>query len=113
QLEYAEQARKFVQDRYGPDVDPITADVLDRWESVLARLEDDPMSLSRELDWVAKLALLDSYRERDGLEWSHPKLHLVDLQYSDVRPRKGLYHRLASLGKMERLVDDADIEHAA
>ncbi|MFW6204182.1 MAG: depupylase/deamidase Dop [Actinomycetota bacterium] len=112
QLEYAEQARKFVQDRYGPDVDPITADVLDRWESVLARLEDDPMALSGELDWVSKLALLESYRDRDGLEWSHPKLHLVDLQYSDVRPRKGLYHRLASLGKMERLVDDAAVEHA-
>jgi Pup amidohydrolase len=112
QMEYAEQARKFVENRYGSDVDPATADVLERWESVLSRLEADPMSLAAELDWVAKLALLESYRERDGLEWSHPKLHLVDLQYSDVRPARGLYHRLVSLGRMERLLHDDEIARA-
>jgi proteasome accessory factor A len=112
QMEYAEQARKFVQDRYGQDIDPTTADVLDRWEAVLAALERDPMELSGQLDWVAKLALLESYRDRDGYDWSHPKLHLVDLQYSDVRPNKGLYHRLVSMGRIERLVDDAEIARA-
>jgi proteasome accessory factor A len=112
QMEYAEQARKFVQERYGQDVDRETADVLDRWEAVLAALERDPMELSGQLDWVAKLALLESYRDRDGYDWSHPKLHLVDLQYSDVRPNKGLYHRLVSMGRIERLVDDAEIARA-
>jgi Pup amidohydrolase len=112
QMEYAEQARKFVEDRYGRDADPVTTDVLERWEAVLSRLEHDPMSLSAELDWVAKLTLLESYRERDGYDWSHPKLHLVDLQYSDVRPNKGLYYRLVSLGRMRRLVDDSEIERA-
>jgi proteasome accessory factor A len=112
QMEYAEQSRKFIENRYGADVDPDTADVLDRWESVLTRLEADPMSLSGELDWVAKLGLLESYRDRDGLDWSHPKLHLVDLQYSDVRPARGLYHRLVSMGRMQRLLDDADLVRA-
>ena len=112
QIEYAEQARKFVENRYGADVDPDTAEMLDRWESVLTRLETDPMSLAGELDWVAKLGLLESYRDRDGLEWSHPKLHLVDLQYSDVRPARGLYHRLVSLGQMTRLLDDHEVTRA-
>ena len=69
QMEYAEQARKYVEDRFGSDADPVTADVLDRWESVLGRLETDPMSLSRELDWVAKLQILEGYRQprRAGL----------------------------------------------
>ncbi len=40
---------------YGDDVDDQTRDVLDRWESVLNRLERDPMECARELDWVAKL----------------------------------------------------------
>ena len=68
-MEYAEQARKYVEDRYGSDVDPVTVDVLDRWESVLTRLETDPMSLTRELDWVAKLPILEGYRvpRRAGL----------------------------------------------
>ena len=53
---------------------------------MLTRLAEDPMRLSRELDWVAKLELLEGYRTRDGLSWGHPRLQLVDLQYSDVRP---------------------------
>ena len=66
-------------------MDPITQEVLDRWESVLTRLEADPMLLRRELDWVAKLELLEGYRQRDNLDWEQARLHLVDLQYSDVR----------------------------
>jgi proteasome accessory factor PafA2 len=104
QMEYFEQARKYVEDRGDPD--EATLDVLARWESVLTRLEDDVFSLSGELDWVAKLRLLEGYRDRDGLGWDAPRLHLVDLQYSDVRPDKGLYNRLVARGEMERLVSE-------
>jgi Pup amidohydrolase len=112
QMEYLEQSRKYVEDRFGSDVDDPTTDILDRWESVLQRLGDDPMQLSRELDWVAKLELLEGYRSRDGLDWAHPRLQLVDLQYSDVRPDRGLYNRLAARGRMERIISDAEIEAA-
>lgn len=107
---YLEQAQKFVETE-GHD-DPQTRDVLDRWESVLERLAADPMDLVRELDWVAKLALLQRYRDRDGLDWDHAKLHLVDLQYHDVRPERGLYHRLVASGRMERLLDEERIAEA-
>jgi Pup amidohydrolase len=112
QLEYLDLARKYVEDRYGADADAQTVDVLARWESVLDRLERDPMSLSRELDWVAKLSLLEQYRQRDGLEWDDAKLQLIDLQYSDIRPEKGLYHRLVAAGRIDRLLTDASIEAA-
>ncbi len=112
QLEYLQYARKYVEDRYGADVDDMTVDVLDRWESVLNRLAANPMSLARELDWVAKLELLEGYRARDGIGWSHPRLQLVDLQYSDIRPDRGLYNRLAARNRMVRLVDDARVASA-
>jgi Pup amidohydrolase len=112
QMEYLEQSRKYVEDRYGADVDDMTTDILDRWESVLHRLGDDPMQLSAELDWVAKLVLLEGYRSRDGLDWSHPRLQLVDLQYSDVRPDRGLYNRLVARGRMNRITTDAEVEAA-
>ena len=103
QLEYLDQARKYVEDRYGVDADPDTVDVLERWESVLTRLATEPSTLAAELDWVAKLQLLEAYRERDGLDWDSARLQAVDLQYSDVRPDKGLYHRLLARGRMQRL----------
>jgi len=70
------------------------------------------MLAARELDWVAKLKVLEGYRSRDGLSWTHPRLQLVDLQYSDIRPDKGLYNRLAVGGRMIRLVDEKDVTRA-
>jgi proteasome accessory factor PafA2 len=109
QWEYLERAKKYVeQEDPGGD----NHEVVDRWEGILAGLEDDPTQLHRELDWVAKLRLLEGYRERDGLDWGDPKLRLVDLQYHDVRRDKGLYHRLVASGEVERLVTEAEIERA-
>ncbi|GAA3991895.1 proteasome accessory factor PafA2 [Thermobifida alba] len=112
QGEYLEQARKYVEDRYGTDVDDDTADVLDRWETVLTVLADDPMRLADQLDWVAKLKLLEGYRSRDGLDWDHHRLQMVDLQYSDVREERGLYNRLVARGRMQRLLDEAEVRRA-
>src|SRR3984957_19973810 len=103
QLEYLELARKFSEDKYGADIDDVTSEVLRRWESVLRRLREAPMLLARELDWVAKLEILEGYRSRDGLSWGHPRLQLVDLQYADVRPDRGLYNRLVERGRVQRL----------
>ena len=86
--------------------------MLERWGSVLDRLRRDPFECRRELDWVAKLALLESYRDRDGLAWDDPKLALIDLQYADLRPEKGLYARLVARGQIDRLLDDDEIEPA-
>ena len=112
QLEYLELARKYVETTLGDDADAQTIDVLQRWESTLDRLERDPMLCASELDWVAKLKLLEGYRDRDGIDWDDAKLHLIDLQYSDIRPEKGLYHRLVRAGRITRLLDDAAVESA-
>jgi Pup amidohydrolase len=109
QSEYLELARKYV-DR--EDDTPANREVIQRWESVIDGLVADPMSLVGQLDWVAKLRVLEGYRERDGLGWGDPKLRAVDLQYHDVRRGKGLYDRLVATGKVERLVTDEEIEHA-
>jgi len=110
QWEYLDHAKKWVKEN---EETPSNAEVLERWETTLGALEEDPMKLHRELDWVAKYRLVEGYRERDGLEWDDPKLALIDLQYHDVRRDKGLYYRLVKSGKIERLASDAEVEQAA
>ncbi|MGZ5415333.1 MAG: depupylase/deamidase Dop [Aeromicrobium sp.] len=109
QGEYLAQAKTFVEREGG---DEQTHDILERWESVLERLARDPMECKSELDWVAKLALLESYRERDGLDWDHAKLHLIDLQYHDVRLHKGLFHQLVRTGRMQTMLTEEQIDAA-
>ena len=53
----------------------------------------------RLLDWVAKLQLLEGYRARDGLAWDDHRLAAIDIQWADVRPEKGLVHRLRDRGR--------------
>jgi proteasome accessory factor A len=109
QWEFFEHANKYVEQE---DDTLDNREVLDRWEAVLSGLEADPLTLHRELDWVAKFRVMQAYRERDGLDWGDPKLRAIDLQYHDVRRDRGLYHRLAAGGKVERLVREDEIEAA-
>jgi len=110
QREYLAEATRFVAET--GDTDPQTHDVLKRWAEVLDDLEIDPMRCADRLDWPAKLRLLEGYRKRDSLSWGDARLHLVDLQYSDVRLEKGLYHRLVARGSMQRLVTDEEVTRA-
>ncbi|MBI4729643.1 MAG: proteasome accessory factor PafA2 [Acidobacteria bacterium] len=106
---YFEMAEKYLMRHEAPEW---AGEVMARWEHVLGALETDPMSLDRELDWVAKWTLLSSYRDRDGLRWTDPKLQMMDLQYHDVREGRGLASVLARNGKLERLVPEDDVRDA-
>ncbi|MBV7295468.1 proteasome accessory factor PafA2 [Corynebacterium sp. TAE3-ERU12] len=86
--------------------------VVSRWREVLDLLAKDPMSTSGILDWTAKLSLLEGLRSRGNLGWDHPKLALIDLQYSDIDPDRGLYHALVARGRMRRLTDDETVARA-
>jgi len=110
QWELHSLARKYADDR-GLEClgdESIGTAVLDRWEQVLHGLETDPMTLARQVDWVAKLQLLEAYRDRHDLEWGDPRLAAVDLQYHDLRPSRSLFGRLDT----ERMVDQASVDAA-
>jgi Pup amidohydrolase len=109
QFAYREMAEEHVEKE---GADRVALDVLKVWGEVLDALARDPMETADRLDWTAKLRLLEGYRARDGLAWGSSRLHLVDLQYSDVRLDKGLYNRLVSRGSMKRLVSEEEVRDA-
>jgi Pup amidohydrolase len=94
------------------ELNQITKDVLVRWEDVLDKLERDPRSLAQELDWVAKRHMMESYMERKGCGWNDPRVRLMDLQYHDVRPERGLYYTLERSHLIERVVQDVEVARA-
>ncbi|WP_411282716.1 depupylase/deamidase Dop [Lapillicoccus sp.] len=111
--EYYEAAAAYLDARgLGGDDDPDTAEVMRLWADVMTRLGTDTMSCARDVDWVAKLQLMEGYRDRDGLAWSDPRLSAIDIQWSDVRPEKGLFHRLAERGRITSLVDAVEVKAA-
>lgn len=106
---YLNAAQAFATSE-GADADQM--DVLRRWEWVLNALERDPMTLVTELDWVAKYAMMTSYMSRKGCGWEDPRVRMMDFQYHDIRPERGLYFALLRQNRMNRLVSDEEIARA-
>ena len=109
QWEYLECARQYFEQA---ESDPVTDQIMARWEYVLTCLETDPMQLDRELDWVIKKKLIETYVTSRQLKWNSAKVMMLDLQYHNIRPELGLYYKLEKDGRVERIVSDDEIEHA-
>ncbi len=109
QSEYLERAQRYADTR---DLSPLEAKALQMWEHCLTRLADDPLSLDREVDWVIKHKLIESYSARHELPLSDPRVALVDLQYHDIDRRRGLFYKMQDRGLVERVTTDEAIDRA-
>ena len=94
------------------NTDPMTTDVVEHWGRILLALENDPMSLVNEVDWITKLSVMNGYRERDHMLWNDPRLAAIDIQYADLRPDKGLGRVLQRKGKLDVLFTEEEINYA-
>jgi proteasome accessory factor PafA2 len=110
QRSYFEMAEGYVEERC-PEHLP-TRELLLLWSQTLTQLENDPMSAIASVEWVAKSYLLAKYQDRDNLDWSDPKLAMIDLQWSDLRAERNLFSRLASRGIVAGLNTPVQIEEA-
>jgi len=105
-----EKASRFVASGRATGVVPRARDILALWEDTLEKLETDVAALAPHLDWVLKKTIIERAIERNGFEWSSPKVKLLDLFYSSLDSEEGLYWIHERAGSLERLVTDARIE---
>ncbi|MEN8040816.1 MAG: Pup--protein ligase [Actinomycetota bacterium] len=109
QWEYLERVMRYTRTT---GVAPEIERAVSMWEHLLTGLEKDPMTLHREVDWVAKRHLMDRYSRKHDLALSSPRLALIDLNYHDVNRQRGLYYKMENAGLMDRIVTDQAINEA-
>ena len=109
QSEYLERAQRYAETH---DLSPLEARALQMWEHCLTRLADDPLSLDREVDWVIKHKLIESYCARHELPLSDPRVALIDLQYHDIDRSRSLFYKMQERGLVERVTSDEAIDEA-
>jgi proteasome accessory factor A len=112
QREYWERAARYVEGRVGEPGYEVDADVVRTWGLLLGKLAEDPLQLGRELDWVIKYTWVSAFRERHKLGWDDHRVMMLDLQYHDVRPNVGVFHRLQKAGRVHRVVSPDAVIHA-
>lgn len=109
QSEYLTRALRYAERR---DLSPLEKQALGMWEKSLTTIEKDPLGQDREADWVIKYKLIESFRERHGLELTDSRVSLLDLQYHDINRKRGVFYRLQDRGMVERICGDAEIDEA-
>ena len=58
-----ELALALVENLQRRDLSPLEEKALTMWEHCLTHLENDPLKLDREVDWVIKYKLLEAFRD--------------------------------------------------
>jgi proteasome accessory factor A len=109
QRELLDRALRYADQR---GFSPEEQRALDMWEHCIVALENDPMKLDREVDWVIKCRLIEEFRARHGLLLDDPRVHMLDLQYHDIDQQRGVFYKMQARGLVERVCDDAEIERA-
>jgi proteasome accessory factor A len=109
QWEYLERVMRYARTS---DLSPEVERAVAMWEHLLTGLEKDPLTLHREVDWVAKYHLIERYKMRHGLPLSSARLSLIDLNYHDVSRHRGLFYTLERAGLVDRMVTDEAITTA-
>jgi proteasome accessory factor A len=109
QREYLDRALRYADAK---GLSPLEEKALEMWEHCVTGIEQDPLSLDKEIDWVIKHRMIEAYRTKHDLPLSHPKVALMDLQYHDVNRSRSLYYLLQDRGLVERMCSDADVDEA-
>jgi proteasome accessory factor A len=106
QWEYCEMAQKYIE-QY-PVSDELRRAV-GMWQHVLECLDDDPDRLDRQIDWLIKRRMIQSYIDSRDTSWSDPRVFMLDLQYHDIRMNRGIYYLLERNDQVERVLEDDEI----
>ena len=109
QREYLNSALKYA-DTHGFTTSELKA--LEMWEHCITTIENDPLKLSTEVDWVIKHNLIEAFRSKHGLALDDARVQALDLQYHDIRQDRGIFYRLQARSMVDRICEEQDIVDA-
>ena len=85
---------------------------LEMWEHCISTIENDPLKLNREVDWVIKYHLVEAFRSKHNLALDDSRVQLIDLQYHDICRDRGVFYKLQKNDLVDRICSDEEIEIA-
>jgi proteasome accessory factor A len=85
---------------------------LEMWRHCISTIADDPLKLSREVDWVIKYHLIEGFMSRHQLPLDDAKTQMLDIQYHDIKRDRGVFYGLQDQGMVESICLPSDIEQA-
>ena len=109
QRELLDKALEFSEREGLPELEQ---QALRMWKHCIETIEEDPFKLDREVDWVIKHRLINSYASKHNLTLVDAQVQLIDLQYHDINTERGLFYKAQRRGLVDRVCSDDAIARA-
>ena len=110
QREYLDRALRYADTKGLP---PLEQKALEMWEHCISTIENDPLKLDREVDWVIKHNLIEAYRAKHDLPLGpRPRCSCSTCSTTTSARTEACSTRCSGQGVVERMCNDADIDAA-
>ena len=104
--------RYFERKGYMSELGELRAYALDLWGRAIDAVEaQDFGSIAQEIDWAAKLTLIQRYQERGGMSLDDPRIARLNLAYHDITAG-GLRTSMEASGLLRTLLPEGAAENA-
>ena len=82
----------------------------DTWRALIGDRTGCPERFAQHVDWAAKRAMLEDYRESEGVGWDDPLFAAFDLEYHNIDPEQSLFAGLQAMGRVPEHAGEMEVE---
>ena len=86
--------------------------VIDFWEQALMGLRNNKDDLADRVDWIAKLALINRYQEKQNLTLNDDLIQSLDFKYSEITSDDGIAQVLRRKNFLKQYLEASEVDKA-
>ena len=86
--------------------------VIDFWEQVVSGLKNNKEDLADRVDWIAKLALINRYQEKEILSLKDDLIQSLDFKYSEITSDDGIAQVLRRKNFLKQYLEASEVDKA-
>jgi proteasome accessory factor A len=86
--------------------------VIDFWEQALMGLRNNKDDLADRVDWIAKLALINRYKEQQNLTLNDDLIQSLDFKYSEITSDDGIAQVLRRKNFLKQYLEASEVDKA-
>ena len=106
---YLEKSKSYLsQNGY----DNNSRQVIEFWEQAVSSLKNNKEDLADRVDWIAKLALINRYQEKENMNLNDDLIQSLDFKYSEITSDDGIAQVLRRKNFLKQYLEASEVDKA-
>jgi proteasome accessory factor A len=86
--------------------------VIEFWEQAVSSLKNNKEDLADRVDWIAKLALIKRYQEKENMNLNDDLIQSLDFKYSEITSDDGIAQVLRRKNFLKQYLEASEVDNA-